>query len=257
MNKKIMVLTLLPAFSLFAAHNLMSENMDKIAKEREEWTKKHFSKQGSPVPGGGVTVLPEKEMAEYKTFKEQRAKERRDKKTLGYIKEFLPQVQSLLNFKEIAKNRLSHQFSGTSPSDEGLRHNISEIKMAYDFKGVPINYVDIMLGVAPSVTYVEGQGWAGAMQFFEKSSLGNCSYRENNIKISQGAAVIPKEDATDDVNGKITVKNITGEPNSGFMYSVDWYDDNYFRELKCANEKFNQYIMNQTIDLARIIDNNG
>lgn len=255
MNKKYIVLMLFPAFALFAADNLNSDDTAKIAKEREEWTKQYFAQQGAPVPDGGVTVLPEKEMSEYTTFKEQRAIDRQNVKKYGYIKEFLPQTQSLLNFKEVSKNRFSSQPENST--DEGLRHDISEIEMAYDYRGVPANAITTMLGVAPSVTYIKGQGWAGAMQFFEKGGLGNCSYRENNLKLSHGSAVIPKEDINYKVNGKITVMNVTGEPNSGFMYSVDWYDNNYFRELKCANRKFSPSIMDASLELARIIDNNG
>jgi hypothetical protein len=255
MNKKLIVAMLFPAFSLFAAESLDPAALAKVAKEREEWTKQHFAKQGSPVPDGGVTVMPEQQMSEYNTFKEQRIKERADVKKYGYVKLFLPQIQSLLNFKEVSKNRFAAQ--SANPADEGMRHSITEIEMAYDFKGVPSHSVTTMLGVAPSVTYITGQGWAGAMQFFEKTGLGNCSYRENNLKFSHGAAIIPEEDATKDVNGKITVTNITGEPKAGFLYSVDWYDNNYFRELKCANEKFEPSIMSSAIELARGIDNNG
>lgn len=255
MNKKLIVAILFPAFSLFAADNLDSPKMDQVAKEREEWTKQHFAKQGSPVPDGGVTVLPEEQMSEYKTFKGQRIKERADFKKYGYIKQFLPQTQSLLNFKEVSKNRFAAQ--AASPLDEGMRHSISEIEMAYDFKGVPAHAVTTMLGVAPSVTYIKGQGWAGAMQFFEKTGLGNCSYRENNLRFSHGGAIIPEEDATKEVNGKITITNITGEPKAGFLYSVDWYDNNYFRELKCANENYKPSTMNLVLELAQAIDNNS
>lgn len=246
---------LFPAVAAFASENLDAANLAKVAKEREEWTKQHFAKQGSPVPDGGVTVLPEKQMSEYKTFKAQRAKERADVQKYGYIKQFLPQTQSLLNFKEVSKNQFVAK--SANPANEGLRRNVNEIEMAYDFKGVPAHAVTAMLGVAPSVTYIKGQGWAGAMQFFEKTGLGNCSYRENNLKFSHGAAIIPEEDATKDVNGKVTVTNVTGEQNAGFLYSVDWYDDSYFRELKCANEKYEPSVMSLALELARVIDNNG
>ena len=54
-------------------------------------------------------------------------------------------------------------------------------------------------------------------QYFEKENLGNCSYRENNLKFSHGAAIIPEEDATKDVNVKVTVANVTGEKNNVFL----------------------------------------
>lgn len=254
MNKKFILALLFPAVA-FASENLDAAKLAQIVKEREEWTKQDFAKQGSPAPDGGVTVMPEKQMSEYNTFKEQRTKERADIRKYGYIKQFLPQTQSLLNFKEVSKNQFVAKSS--NPAHEGLRHSVSELEMAYDFKGVPTHLVTKMLGVAPSVTFVPEQGWAGAMQYFEKNGLGNCSYRENNLKFSHGAAIIPEEDATKDVNGKVTVANITGEKNNGFLYSVDWYDNNYFRELKCANEKFEPSVMSSIIELARGIDNNG
>lgn len=255
MNKKLITVMFFPVFSLFAAENLSPAELAKVAKKREEWTKQYFAKQGAPIPDGGVTVVPERQMSEYNTFKEQRIKEQADIKKYGYVKQFLPQIQSLLNFKEISKNRFNAQ--STDPAAEGMYHSINEIEMAYDFKGVPAHAITTMLGVAPSVTRIKGQGWAGAIQFFEKDGLGNCSYRENNLKFSHGAAIIPEEDVTKDVNGKVTVTNITGEPQAGFLYSVNWFDNNYFRELKCANEKFDPSIMRSVLELAKGIDDNG
>lgn len=254
MNKKLIVALFFPV-AAFSGENLDSAQMAQVAKERAEWTKQHFAKQGSPIPDGGVKVIPAKQMSQYTKFKEQRAKERADINRYGYIKQSSPQVQSLMNFKEVSKNQFS--VKSASPTSEGLRHNINEIQMAYEFKGVPTSLVSRMLGVAPSVTFIQGQGWAGAMQFFEKSGLGNCSYRENNLKFSHGSAIIPEEDATKDVNGKITVSNVTGETNAGFMYSVDWYDNNFFRELKCAKSEYTPDTLASMLELAREIDNNA
>ena len=254
MNKKIIVALLFPAMA-FAGETLDAAKLAQVAKEREEWTKQHFAKQGSPVPDGGVTVMPEKQMSEYKTLKAQRAKERADVKKYGYIKQVLPQTQSLLNFKEVSKNQFVAKSANSA--NDGLRHNINEIQMAYDFKGVPAHLITKMLGISPSVTFVQDKGWAGAMQFFEKEGLGNCSYRENNLKFSHGAAIIPEEDATKDVNGKVTISNITGENSNGFLYSVDWYDDSFFRELKCAKSDYTADTLASMLELARQIDSNG
>jgi hypothetical protein len=254
MNKKLIAVTLLPVFCAYAGENTGPEDIAKAAKAREEWTKEHFAKQGSPVPDGGVTVIPERRMLLGDETKKRRIKEHSDIMKYGYINQALPQTQSLLNFKEIAKNK----FTKTNGSnEEGLRHKIEEIERAYPFKGVPVHDITTMLGVAPSVNYVEGQGWSGAMQYFQKDGLGICSYRENNLKFSHGAAIIPEEDVTTEVNGKVTVKTITGKENSGFLYEVDWYDTNYFRELKCADSSYSLDKMSSLLELARIIDNNG
>lgn len=253
MNKKLVITLLLATSSSSFAENKI--DLEKIAKERAEWTKQYFAQQGSPTPDGGVTVLPEKKMSQYETFKTQRIKEKSDVTKYGYIKQVMPQTQSLLHFKETYQNQFVAK--NANPTTEGLRHSINEIDMAYVFNGVPENEVTTMLGVAPSVTYIKDQGWAGAMQFFEKTGLGACSYRENNLKFSHGSAIIPEEDATKAVNGKITVATITGTKGSGFMYGVDWYDNNYFRELKCANNAYSADTMTAMLALARVIDNHG
>src|SRR3990167_1550823 len=91
MKKKCIIVLFLPVVAL-AGGSLDEAKMAQVAKEREEWTKQYFANKGSPAPGGGVTVMPEKQMSEYTSFKAQRAKERAEVKKYGYIKQFLPQT---------------------------------------------------------------------------------------------------------------------------------------------------------------------
>jgi hypothetical protein len=72
-----------------------------------------------------------------------------------------------------------------------------------------------------------------------------------------GAAIIPGEDATRDVNGKVTVTNVTDKIPHGFLYSVDCYDNSFFRELKCAKSQYTADTLASMLELARQIDNNG
>tara|TARA_Y100001968_G_scaffold81591_1_gene72678 strand:+ start:605 stop:1204 length:600 start_codon:yes stop_codon:yes gene_type:complete len=197
-------------------------------------------------------VIPEHQMSGYNIFGSQRAKERDDIKKYGYIRQSLPQTQSLLNFKEVSKNQFINVSS--NPMKEGSRHSIDDIDMAYDFKGVPSYLITQSLGIAPSVTFIQGKGWAGAMQFFAHENIGNCSYRENNLKLSHGSAIIPEEDVTREVNGKVTISNVTGEIHHGFLYSVDWYDQSFFHELKCAKINYSPDILLEVIALAKQID---
>lgn len=94
---------------------------DNVVKERNEWTKRHFTAQGGPVPESGVTVIPEEQMSQYNRFKAQRAKEKSDFKKYGYIRESLPQTQSLINFKEVVK----HQLLVRKNDPGGLKDNIN------------------------------------------------------------------------------------------------------------------------------------
>jgi hypothetical protein len=241
-KKTVITLLLIPTFSAFAD----DVDLEQVAKDRLEWTKKHFAEQGSPMPDSGVTVLPEKQMSQYARFKDERAKQKADIKKYGYINQSSPDIDTLLNFKIIAKKQAGSE----------LKESISAIDMAYDYRGVPAQEITTSLGFAPSVTFVQGKGWAGVAQFFEKAGVGTCSYRENNLKFSHGAAVIPEEDASREVNGKVTVVTITGMQDKGFIYSVDWYDDAFFGELKCANTAYSPGTTKSVINLAQAIDNN-
>lgn len=224
-------------------------NSEQVAKERQEWEKRYFSAQGTAVPDGGVTVLPESRMSAFSI--EERAKNKASIQRYGYIKEPSSEAQSLMNFST------EHPLAPTgsvSSNDEGLHRTISEIHMAYDFHGVPNQEISKDLGVVPSVTYVKDKGWAGAIQFFEKNEVGTCSYRENNLIFSHGAAAISEETATRDVNGKVTVANVKGQKDTGFLYSISWYDNHYFRELNCANAQLSIDKMKSVLKLAQSID---
>ena len=247
MKKITSILLFLPAISVFSESGI---DLDKIAKERAEWVEKTFTAKGTPVPDSGVKVIQQKKMSTYKMLKSQINKEQSDIKKYGYINEALPQIQSLLNFKEIM-----NQSSLNSNGKESIKQNISDIQMAYEFRAIPVGVATSVYGFTPSVTYIKAKGWVGIIQFFAKDNIGNCSFRENNLKFSHGAAIIPEEEATKEVNGKVTVAITTGQQDYGFMYSVDWYDNNFFRELKCANKKFKKETMNNVIELAKMIDN--
>ena len=251
-RSSLAILMFLPAFVVSA----IAQNIDSVAKDRMTWAQQHFADEGSPIPNGGVTVIPEKKMSGYDTFKAERATNKANVQQFGYIKETSPQIQSLLNFNVVSQNQLAKSGS-TGSSAEGLHQSINEIQMAYIFKGVPVYEMSKTLGVAPSVTFIKGKGWAGAMQFFEKTGVGTCSYRENNLEFSHGAAIIAQEDTTYDINGKVTVTSIAGEDNAGFMYSVRWYDQHFFRELNCASPNYSVSIMQTVIELARSTDKNG
>jgi len=252
---KAILMTLVLA-STFSTTFADEPGTEQVNKEREEWTRRYFAAQGTAVPDGGVTVLPEKQMSEYYTFKEQRAKSRASVQKYGYIKESVPDAQLLMKVSADTQQRRLASSSANS-TEEGLRRSVGEIEMAYNFHGVPAHEMSIDLGVAPSVTYVKGRGWAGATQFFEKDGVGTCSYRENNLQFSHGAAVISEESSTKDVNGKVTVAAVTGQEGEGFMYSVNWYDNHYFRELNCARTTFSSATMKSVLKLAQSIDSHG
>jgi len=45
-----------------------------------------------------------------------------------------------------------------------------------------------------------------------------------------------------------------GSKNSGFLYKVEWFDDENFHELECANSQYSKQLNHDVIELARAID---
>lgn len=242
--------------SSFLSFSIFAEEMDmkEIEAKRLEWTKKHFAAQGLPTPDGGVTIMPANKMANYKQFKQTRLKNMMDIRKFGYIRAEKPEVKTLLSIKSMSSKDLHWNSLNYGPDSEQLHRKLSEIKMAYNFIAVPENQVTRMIGYAPYTTYITDQGWAGIVQFFDKSGIGTCNFKENNIKLTHGSVIIPKEDARTDINGKATIVEVEGKQKNGFIYNVEWYDQNFFRQLECLNMAYDPSITQRVIELAKNID---
>lgn len=250
--KKIVSAALLLCFS----NAYCTPEEDALQAKRMEWAKAYLEKQGAPVPDGGIKIIPENEMSQYQVFKEQRLQNKNDIAKLGYINKTHPEIDKFLNLKMIATHDLKKNEINYSPTSTHLRHSINELKMAYTFVGVPQNQMSEFIGVAPYLTYIKGQGWVGAIQLFVSENIGNCSFSENNIKLSHGSIVIAKEDVRNDINGKTTTVEINGTKETGFVYTVEWFDPIFFRKLECGNKVYSQDITKKVIQLAKSIDSN-
>jgi len=225
-----------------------------IEKARMEWAKQYMAKQGSPIPDSGITVIPEAQMSQYKHFKKQRLKDKEDIANLGYINKNNEEIEHLMNIKNITSHHYKRYGQDFKPTGTHLRRNINELPMAYTFLGVPQNDMSEFLGVAPYLSYINKQGWVGAMQFFNNNEIGNCTFSENNVRLSHGAVIVAKEDARNDVNDKTTTVQVVGTKENGFLYDVEWFDNTFFRELKCVNKEFSPTTTNLVIELAKRID---
>lgn len=236
---------------------MASNVIASVEEDRAEWTRQYFAKQGSPIPDGGVQVIPESKMSQYKLFKHEYERNRRDVAQFGYIKKSSPEANSLLGIKAEANKQFTKYSNGFNKTfDTNLRQSVDEIKMAYTFVGVPHSEMSEEIGVAPYLTYLKNEGWVGAIQYFVNKDIGNCSFAENNVRLSHGSVVVAKELAREDVNGKVTVVTVSGDNEDGFLYEVEWYDQTFFRTLQCANKLFDKSLVSKSIDLAKTIDSN-
>lgn len=104
--------------------------------------------------------------------------------------------------------------------------------------------------------YLHHDGWTGVKEFFNDPKIGLCSYSLSNMKLMHGGIQLAKEDVTYDVNKKPTTSEVEGSENSGFTYTVRWYDDTFAHELECANMLYDKTITENVLSLANRIDNN-
>jgi hypothetical protein len=212
-----------------------------------------FGKEGLPRPGSGVHVMPLKQMHYDKS---QVLKIQANVSALdnhGYIKTYNANAKNLLNFKQTAVNEYANN-SILHEQSTHLRHKSSELKMAYDYKELPTELVNEVIGFAPECTFIKN-GWTGSVEFFTPKNIdGICAYHEVNIKLTGGSANLAKEIISRQVNNKITIVETSGNSISGYEYNIEWWDNNFRHVLECASKTFTPEIKNEAVKLAVNID---
>ncbi|QDQ40240.1 hypothetical protein E3226_007440 [Legionella geestiana] len=196
----------------------------------------------------------------YKSQIEKYLSMRAEQKQNGFVKNPEPRAKELMDFAKSAHYQYQKYANNFSPKSTHLRHEISELNMAYTFVGVPVSEMNTNIGVAPFGAYKqtrygdESDGWDGAVQFFEKNGLGTCEFKEHNLKLAHGGVELVKELVSDDVAGKPTVLLVKGTNESGYLYRVSWYDTTFARDLSCAAPKYSPATQRQVIELAKKIE---
>lgn len=249
--KKLIAFYLLAAFS---AHAENQTDLKKVEEARRAWARKHFEEQGLPMPDGGVQLVDANKMSSYRELHEVRQRQKAQVMKLGYVNEMHPNYTNLVRAGEITPDTLTYNSANYGPESEEMHKKLSEIKMAYNFTQVPVSPDIKVIGFSPYLTYIENKGWIGAAEFFKLDDVGACYYSENNLKLSHGSVVIAKEDATYEINKKVTTISIAGQAGKGFVYNIAWYDNKFFKELECASPTYSEGIKDKLITLAKKID---
>ncbi|KTC89125.1 hypothetical protein [Legionella drozanskii] len=178
----------------------------------------------------------------------------------GYVKDNEPRAKELIELKHVALYHKAKYKGALSSESTHIRASIDELKIAYTFVGVPIEEMDLNIGVAPYGAYKslkngdDGDGWDGAVQFFDKKGIGSCAFTEHNRKLAHSGVELIKELVTYDVHNKPTIVLVKGNKESGFVYKLKWYDNTFSRELECANSEFSQQLRTEIIALANRIE---
>lgn len=247
MKKAIVALCIIP-FTAFAV-------TDEQKQAAMQANYKELKKMGLVTPNDGVQVAPRETILSSDWQKQKELAQTKELKTRGYINETSDRAYELLHFKDVIKQHKSIEAKMSKPNESHMRYAVGDMVMAYTYRGVPEKEMTEFIGIAPVGTYVNEPvtGWSGAVEFF-KTKFGSCAFTENNINVSHGAARVSEEDATYEINGKITLVDVIGNQSSGFLYRVNWFDNNFIRNLECANENFSKEFTKNTVELAKEID---
>ncbi len=178
----------------------------------------------------------------------------------GFVKESEPRAEELMTLKHVAPYHKKKYREVISSESTHIRGSKDELKLAYTFIGVPKEEMTLNIGLAPYGAFKsvkngdDGDGWDGAVQFFEKNGIGSCAYTEHNRKLAHSGVELIKELVTYDVDTKPSLVLVRGNHKTGFLYKVQWYDNIFSRELECANQQFSWQLRLDVIALANRIE---
>jgi len=239
------------------------------AQELMDWDKDHpgemppltdqekyefFTKKGMPIPGTGATVVETKSLTMSKDQSNAVSKFNEAQRTKGYYESANSKAKLLLEMPEIAEKEYNERkLMAFDARDTHLYESKNILAMNYVYKGIDKGLTKRVIGYAPESTFVN-EGWTGAVEFFVPLFDGVCAYHEVNIGLTKTSAYIPKEVATYKVNDKLTTISAAGNSDTGYVYEVEWWDDQFKHTLECAEKTYSESYMNNAIELANSID---
>ncbi len=260
--------------SVIFSFNTMANDQHALTKEEiNQLNKKILAKAGIDIPEyneinivSANTYIDNKNIKQNandahmaKKMKEYLAMNNEQQKN-GYVNDNEPRAKELMNLKHVASYQLKKYKSVFSSESTHIRASSDELKLAYTFVGVPAEEMSLNIGVAPYGAYKsvkngdEGDGWDGAVQFFDKKGIGSCAFTEHDRKLAHSGVELIKELVTYDIQNKPTVVLVKGTKETGFVYKIKWYDNTFSRELECANPEFSQQLRTDIIALANRIE---
>lgn len=213
-----------------------------------------FSTVGLPTPGSGVTIVPTASMNLPNATPEIASASYPQENTKDYSESESSYPSFLLKMGKHGATDLSEN---TDPEDTHMKRSASQIQLAFHLNPlIEPNLIPAkdMLGYAAGGLYLKDRGWSQISAFFNAKEIGTCKYTLGNFKITNGAIQISAEHVRYDINKKPTDIFVTGSINSGFIYSVSWFDDTYQHTLECANMNDDKAITQRMIELSRKID---
>lgn len=200
MSNKLLVTGIFALFSF----SVMANNQHALTKEEiNKKNKEILAQAGIEIPEyNEINVVPASKYINNKNMKKNATDAHIAKKMQeylamnneqqknGYVKDNDPRAKELLGLKNKASYQKNKYKGVLSAESTHIRDSSNDLKLAYTFVGVPPEEINTSIGVAPYGAYKSvnnadsGNGWDGAVQFFDKTEVGSCAFSEHNRKLS-------------------------------------------------------------------------
>lgn len=173
-------------------------------------------------------------------------KEARERKEKGYLQ----RESSIYEYYNDIENRIKFN----SLKSTYLKKTSSQLKFVPNLKEVPQSVKEVIFGYDGIGSFDENTGWTGITEIFKSKSSAICRFMHNDLQASGGGYTLDENKVKYDVNGKYTFIEVTGIPNNGFDYMVNWLDKFNDYTLTCINKDYSPEFTQYVINLAKEID---
>lgn len=205
-----------------------------------------------PYAKNGINIMPLADMKLPDEMNKQMLVTTKTTATTGYIDttQTDQDVISLFALQKDSQNELRQFDADNNPLDTHLKSSLSKLELSFNFTEIPGIEKNNVIGFAVTGGYVKEKGWDGVVEFALIPTLGVCSFTTYKIE----SVILDKESLEYLVNKKPSNKNIAGNRNTGFLYTLNWYNPDRLMTFQCANKMLNPKNMSQMIDIANQID---
>jgi ferrochelatase len=77
---------------------------------------------------------------------------------------------------------------------------------------------------------------------------------ETDLKQTKATIRIPADIVTHEVNHKISTSDVQGNSQDGFLYTVEWFDNQLSHKLECVTQTYSRETLSNVITMAKNID---
>ena len=243
---RIKLITLI-ALSVFIAKPLIAQ-VEYKANAKEYYQ----SIVELPQPDSGITIVSGISKAIPKAFQEEEKKRRGQQKAQGFSFSNSSHSKRLIDLSNGIGIKKDIFLNDVAPKSTDIKKSLTQLSLAFSYSGINDESVEhIGFSAIGAWDYL---GWTGVIEYFKTKDLGVCQLSVNNVELSHGAIELDSHVISYEVNNKVTTSYVKGSKESGFIYTVSWYDKTYFRDLECSKKSFDKENISKMLVFANRID---